>query len=181
MTTETSNGAQRIDAPPRVAIFVDCENLSQSVRLRLGGQLDYLRLIDRLIGERELVDCVAYVLRPVGNRPLAYEAELADVGIKVRTREKRPSRNGPGYIGGCWDVGLAVDAVRLASTYDVAIICSGQGSLVELVFQLKEMGKQIEVVGVDGSISGRLWRAAHAASLIGAKDLMTLVPDGAKR
>ena len=56
-----------------------------------------------------------------------------------------------------WDVGLAVDAIKLAPKLDTIIIASGDGDFVPLVeyLQINE-GCQVEVISFGKSSSGSL-------------------------
>ena len=56
-----------------------------------------------------------------------------------------------------WDVGLAVDAIKMAPKLDTVIIISGDGDFVPLVEYLKmNEGCQVEVVSFGKSSSGKL-------------------------
>ena len=60
-----------------------------------------------------------------------------------------------------WDVGLAVDAIRLSSSLDAIILVSGDGDYLPLVDYLqKSSGKQVEVVAFGETSSSRLIEAA---------------------
>ena len=60
-----------------------------------------------------------------------------------------------------WDVGLAVDAIRLSSKLDAVVIVSGDGDFIPLVEFLKyQAGVQVEVVSFGKSSSLRLKEAA---------------------
>jgi uncharacterized LabA/DUF88 family protein len=69
------------------------------------------------------------------------------------------------FMGGAkkadWDVGLAVDAIKLAPKLDTIILISGDGDFVPLVEYLKiNMGCQVEVASFGKSSSQRLKEAA---------------------
>jgi len=60
-----------------------------------------------------------------------------------------------------WDVGLAIDAVRTALSYDVAVLVTGDGDFIPLVEYLKwGLGKRAEVAGFSRTTSGKLKEAA---------------------
>ena len=58
-----------------------------------------------------------------------------------------------------WDVGLAVDAIKMANRLDSVIIASGDGDFVPLVEYLQTIGVQVEVVSFGKSTSGKLREA----------------------
>ena len=62
-----------------------------------------------------------------------------------------------------WDVGLAIDAVKLAPKLDTVIIASGDGDFVPLIEYLDmNEGCQVEVISFGKSSSQKLKEAAHA-------------------
>jgi len=61
---------------------------------------------------------------------------------------------------GDWDVGLAVDAIKLSSKLDAVILITGDGDFVPLVEFLKNVGCQVEVASFGKSTSARLIEAA---------------------
>ena len=54
-----------------------------------------------------------------------------------------------------WDVGLAVDAIRMAPKLDSVVLVSGDGDFVPLVEYLKTT-TQVEVISFGKSSSGKL-------------------------
>jgi len=64
------------------------------------------------------------------------------------------------YVGGLkkadWDVGITIDAIRLASLVDVIVLVSGDGDFIPLVEYLKNQGRQVEVIAFGKSASSRL-------------------------
>ena len=57
---------------------------------------------------------------------------------------------------GDWDVGLAVDAIKLASKLDAVVLVSGDGDYVPMVEYLQNMGTQVEAISFGKSTSGKL-------------------------
>ena len=56
-----------------------------------------------------------------------------------------------------WDVGLAVDAIRLAPSLDAIVIVSGDGDYLPLLEYLqKSQGKQVEIVAFAETTSAKL-------------------------
>ena len=61
---------------------------------------------------------------------------------------------------GDWDVGLAIDAVRLAESLDAVVLVTGDGDFVPLVEYLKfNKGLQVEVMAFGRSASAKLKEA----------------------
>jgi len=59
-----------------------------------------------------------------------------------------------------WDVGIVIDAVRIAPSVDVIVLASGDGDFVSLVEYLKNQGKRVEVIAFGRSASSRLKEVA---------------------
>ena len=60
-----------------------------------------------------------------------------------------------------WDVGLAVDTIKLAPKLDAVIIVSGDGDFIPLVQYLQEnMGVQVEIISFGKSTSSKLKEVA---------------------
>ena len=55
-----------------------------------------------------------------------------------------------------WDVGIAVDAIRLLPLLDVIVLISGDGDFCPLVEYLKNEGRQVEVMAFGKSASAKL-------------------------
>ncbi|MBI4434331.1 NYN domain-containing protein, partial [Candidatus Uhrbacteria bacterium] len=55
-----------------------------------------------------------------------------------------------------WDVGLAVDAIRISALVDVVVICSGDGDFIPLVEYLQHQGRLVEVAAFRPTTSGKL-------------------------
>ncbi|MDD5164077.1 MAG: NYN domain-containing protein, partial [Patescibacteria group bacterium] len=56
-----------------------------------------------------------------------------------------------------WDVGMAVDAIKLADKVDVVILVTGDGDFIPLVSYLKEnKGCRVELVAFERTTSSKL-------------------------
>jgi uncharacterized protein (TIGR00288 family) len=74
----------------------------------------------------------------------------------IETREKDLQIFQTGMKKADWDVGLAVDAIRLAPSLDAIVIVSGDGDYLPLIEYLQSMGKQVEIAAFGETTSGRL-------------------------
>ncbi len=76
------------------------------------------------------------------------------MGIETRVRDLQE------FYGGLkkadWDVGITIDAVRIAPSVDVVVLLSGDGDFIQLVEYLKNQGKRVEVVAFGRSVSTKL-------------------------
>ena len=110
------------------------------------------------VAGRKLVRAVAYVITTeAGDEKNFFEA-LAKLGIETKTKDLQIFAGGAKKAD--WDVGLAVDAIKMSPRLDSVIIVSGDGDFVPLVEYLQTIGVQVEVVSFGKSTSGKLREAA---------------------
>ena len=107
----------------RVGIFIDIQNLYHSAKNLYGGRVNYNELIKQLIDGRRLVRALAYVVKssPETGEESFFDA-LEKSGIELRSKEIQIFSSGVKKAD--WDVGIAVDAIRMADMLDVIILFS---------------------------------------------------------
>ncbi len=190
----------------RVGIFVDVQNLYHSAKNLYRGRVNYTELKKYLVGDRQLIRAMAYVVKSEGVEPQRFgprtaaggrgataAAEEGEEGVRPPLRIARVSHiteeNGELssegaffealtkagfelrmkdlqiYAGGMkkadWDVGMAVDAIRMAAFLDVVILVTGDGDFLPLVDYLKwGAGRLVEVAAFRRSASSKIQEAA---------------------
>ncbi|MDO8557145.1 MAG: NYN domain-containing protein [Candidatus Jorgensenbacteria bacterium] len=144
----------------RVGIFIDVQNIYHSAKNLYGSRVNFQELMKSLVSDRPLVRAFAYVVK--SETALGEESffdALEKTGIDLRVKDLQIFAGG--VKKGDWDVGLAVDAIRMAPALDVVILVTGDGDFVPLVEYLKwGMGKQVEVAAFSRTTSSRLKEAA---------------------
>lgn len=146
----------------RVGVFIDIQNLYHSAKNLYGGRVSYGDLLKHLVAGRRLLRAVGYVVKsdPATGEDVFFEA-LNKAGIELRIKDIQVFPGGMKKAD--WDVGLAVDAIRMASMVDVVIIVSGDGDFVPLVEYLKwGLGRTVEVAAFGRTTSGRLKESADS-------------------
>jgi uncharacterized LabA/DUF88 family protein len=167
----------------RVGIFIDVQNLYHSAKHLYNGKVNYRELLKHLTGERQLIRAMAYVVKSEGitdatgkliergtaapandteksSEALFFEA-LESAGMELRMKDIQVFADG--YKKADWDVGMAVDAIRMAEFLDVVILVTGDGDFIPLVDYLKwGLGRFVEVAAFRRSTSGKLVEAADA-------------------
>jgi uncharacterized LabA/DUF88 family protein len=183
----------------RVGIFVDVQNLYHSAKNLHHGRVNYGELMKYLVGNRQLIRAMAYVVKSEGIEPqrgaesprpafgeartgvrpprisrahkneeesegptsaeAAFFDALEKAGLELRVKDLQI------YAGGMkkadWDVGMAVDAIRMSSFLDVVVLVTGDGDFCPLVDYLKwGVGRLVEVAAFKRSTSGKLQEAA---------------------
>jgi len=173
----------------RVGIFVDVQNLYHSAKNLYHGRVNYAELMKHLVGDRQLIRAMAYVVKSEGVEPqrgertpvrpirnaaddenggsgsggmsseAAFFEALEKAGLELRMKDLQI------YAGGMkkadWDVGMAVDAIRMSEFLDVIILVTGDGDFIPLVDYLKwGNGRLVEVAAFRRSASSKIQEAA---------------------
>lgn len=146
----------------RVGIFVDVQNIYHSAKNLYQARVNFGELIKTLTAGRKLIRAVAYVVKSetaLGEHSF-FEA-LKKSGLELRSKDLQINADGSKKAD--WDVGMAVDAIRMANFLDTVILVTGDGDFVPLVDYLKwGQGRQVEVVGFSQTTSGKLKEAGDS-------------------
>lgn len=147
----------------RVGVFIDIQNLYHSAKNLYRGRVNYKELIKILARGRQLIRVIGYVVRSeAAGQPSAeasfFEA-LEKTGLELRMKELQIFPGGVKKAD--WDVGMAVDAIRMASSFDAVILATGDGDFVPLIEYLKwGLGKEVEVAAFGRSASAKIKESA---------------------
>ncbi len=139
----------------RVGVFIDVQNMYYSAKNVHGKKVNFGNIVKEAVAGRKLIRAIAYVVRTESQEEQPFFEALYNLGIE--TREKELKVFSTGSKKGDWDVGLAVDAIRLAPTLDAIVIVSGDSDYVPLVEYLqKSSGKAVEVAAFGETTSSEL-------------------------
>jgi len=141
----------------RVGVFIDTQNLYHSARNLYQARVNFGAVLKDAVAGRKLVRAVAYVITTeAGDEKNFFEA-LSKIGIETKTKDLQIFPGGAKKAD--WDVGLAVDAIKMSPRLDCVVIVSGDGDFVPLVEYIQTIGVQVEVVSFGKSTSGKLREA----------------------
>lgn len=141
----------------RVGVFIDTQNLYHSARNLYNARVNFGAVLKDAVAGRKLVRAVAYVITTeAGDEKNFFEA-LEKLGIETKTKDLQIFAGGSKKAD--WDVGLAVDAIKMSPRLDSVVIVSGDGDFIPLVEYLQTNGVQVEVVSFGKSTSGKLREA----------------------
>ncbi len=143
----------------RVGIFVDVQNLYHSSKNLYHGRVNYPELMKSLVGGRQLIRAMAYVVKSdTALGEAAFFDALEKSGLELRSKDLQIYPDGLKKAD--WDVGLAVDAIRMASFLDVVILVTGDGDFLPLVDYLKwGLGRLVEVAAFKRTASSKIQEA----------------------
>src|SRR3989339_895038 len=143
----------------RVGIFIDTQNLYHSAKNIYNAKVNFGQVVKEALDGRQLIRAVAYVITTESGEEKSFFEALEKVGIATKTKNLQIFSGGSKKAD--WDVGLAVDAIKMAPKLDAVVLVSGDGDFVPLVEYLQvHEGCQVEVVTFGKSASGRLKEAA---------------------
>lgn len=142
----------------RVGVFFDIQNLYHSAKNLYQARVNYQELLKKAVAGRKLIRAIAYGVKSEGAEEISFFEALEKIGIELRIKELQIYPDGTKKAD--WDVGLAVDAIRLAPTLDALIIATGDGDFLPLVEYLKGIGKIVEIIAFAETASSRLKEAA---------------------
>lgn len=147
-------------ANQRVGIFVDVQNLYHSSKNLYHSRINYPELMKTLTGNRELIRAMAYVVKSeTAQGEAAFFDALEKSGLELRSKDLQIYPDGLKKAD--WDVGMAVDAIRMSSFLDVVILVTGDGDFLPLVDYLKwGVGRLVEVAAFKRTASSKIQEAA---------------------
>jgi uncharacterized LabA/DUF88 family protein len=139
----------------RVGIFIDAQNLYHSAKNLYHARVNFGTVIKEALGERSLIRAIAYVISTESGEENNFFEALAKMGIEAKTKDLQIFSSGAKKAD--WDVGLAMDAVKMAPKLDAVILVTGDGDFCPLVEYLQNThGCQVEAVTFGKSASAKL-------------------------
>ena len=128
----------------RLGIFVDVQNMFYSAKALHQSKIDYSKLLQEIITNRDPVRAIAYVVHKVDVDQSSFTDALKRLGYEIKTKELRLRPDGTAK--GDWDMGIAIDTIGMAPKLDTVVLVTGDGDFVPLVEMLKAHGCRVEVV-----------------------------------
>jgi uncharacterized LabA/DUF88 family protein len=133
------------NADQRVAVLVDVQNMYYSGKNLFNVRINYKNLLQAVVQKRILVRAIAYVINPDDTKENVFFNALHDAGFEVK--EKPLQTFYGGAKKGDWDLGIAMDAIRLGNKVDSIILVTGDGDFKPIVNYLQQaLGCLVEVV-----------------------------------
>ncbi|MCP4975661.1 MAG: NYN domain-containing protein [Maribacter sp.] len=142
----------------RLGIFVDVQNMFYSAKLLHQSKIDYSKLLQEAVANRELIRAVAYAVHKPDVDQSGFTDALQRLGYEIKTKELRLRPDGTAK--GDWDMGIAIDTIAIAPKLDTIVLVSGDGDFVPLLEMLKSQGCRVEVVSFRKSTAVELIEAS---------------------
>jgi len=145
----------------RVGVLVDIQNLYYSAKVLYGKKVDFGAVLKESVGDRKLIRAIAYGIKTVEGLEEKFFDALVKAGYEVKTKDLQIFPGGAKK--GDWDVGIAIDAVKMAQSLDAIVLVSGDGDYLPLVEYIQNTtGCRVEVAAFKESTNGKLAEEADS-------------------
>lgn len=138
----------------RVAVIIDTQNLYHSAKNLYKSKVNFANVVAQAVQDRKLIRAMSYVVNTESGEESAFFEALEKVGIEIKTKDLQI------FYGGAkkadWDVGMVVDAIKLAHKVDAIIFATGDGDFIPGVEYIQNMGCQVEAITFGRSASSAL-------------------------
>lgn len=139
----------------RVAVLVDAANMYHSAKNLYKRRVNFKEVLKAAVGERKLIRAIAYVIRGASDEEETFFEALSGQGFEVIIKDLQVFSSGTRKAD--WDVGIAIDAIKLANHVDVIVLVSGDGDYIPLVEYLQAAkGVRVEAMAFRQTTSSKL-------------------------
>jgi uncharacterized LabA/DUF88 family protein len=139
----------------RVAVFIDTQNLYHSAKNLYHAKVNFENVLKDAVADRILVRAIAYVVTTEGGDEKNFFDALSKIGIEAKTKDLQVFAGGAKKAD--WDVGMAIDAIKMGPKLDAVVLATGDGDFIPAVEYLRTTsGCQVEVISFGRSSSSKL-------------------------
>lgn len=139
----------------RVGVLVDVSNMYHSAKNLYHKRVNFKEVLKSAVAGRQLIRATAYVIRTESEEETHFFEALSQQGFEVKMKDLQIFAGGVKKAD--WDVGIAMDAIKMAEKLDVVILVSGDGDYLPLVNYLQSThGCLVEVIGFRQTTSSKL-------------------------
>jgi uncharacterized LabA/DUF88 family protein len=139
----------------RVGVLIDVSNMYHSSKNLFRKRVNYKEVLKSAVAGRKLIRAIAYAVKTESDEELSFFEALDQLGFEVRMKDLQIFAGGTKKAD--WDVGITVDAIKLAPKLDVIILVTGDGDYLPLVKYLHNTsGCIVEVMAFRQTASSKL-------------------------
>jgi len=157
----------------RVAIFIDTQNLYHSAKANFRANVNYEELMRVAVLGRRLVRAFAYVIKSAESTEEKFFDALEDIGIEMRMKDLQVFHTGAKKAD--WDVGIAVDMIRLTEKVDVIVLASGDGDFLEVIRYCQSRGVRVEIMAFEKTTNSKIIEESDHFTDLGDKKYCFLI------
>lgn len=146
-------------ARQRVGVLIDAQNLYHSAQNLYGSRVNFTQVLEEAVAGRNLIRAIAYVITSESGDEETFFEALENAGIETKSKDLQIFHGGAKKAD--WDVGIAMDAVKLSPHLDALVIASGDGDFIPMIEYVQQSaGCQVEVISFGRSSSSKLIEVA---------------------
>ena len=139
----------------RIGVLVDVSNMYHSAKNLFNKRVDFKEILKGGVAGRKLIRATAYVIKTETEEETSFFEALSQQGFEVKMKDLQV------FTGGIkkadWDIGITVDAIKLADKLDVIVLVTGDGDYLPLVDYLQNTkGCLVEIMAFRQTASSRL-------------------------
>jgi uncharacterized protein (TIGR00288 family) len=139
----------------RVGILVDVSNMYHSAKNLYKRRVNFNEIMKEAVAGRQLIRAIAYVIKTESEEETQFFEALSQQGFEVKMKDLQIFAGGAKKAD--WDVGIAVDAIKLSDKLDVIVLVTGDGDYIPLVsFLQNTKGCLVEVMAFRQTTSSKL-------------------------
>jgi len=139
----------------RIGVLVDVSNMYHSAKNLYNKRVDFKEVLKVGVAGRKLIRATAYVIKTEAEEEASFFEALSQQGFEVKMKDLQIFTGGVKKAD--WDVGITVDAIKLADKLDVIVLVTGDGDYLPLVDYLQNTkGCLVEIMAFRQTASSRL-------------------------
>lgn len=139
----------------RIGVLVDISNMYHSAKNLYHKRVNYKEVLKEAVAGRKLIRAIAYAIRTESEEETPFFEALSQQGFEVRMKDLQIFAGGAKKAD--WDVGIAMDAIKLAKNLDVIVLVSGDGDYLPLINYLQSTtGCLVEIAAFRQTTSSKL-------------------------
>ncbi len=159
----------------RVGVLVDISNMYHSAKNLYGKKVNFKEILTQAVADRKLIRATAYAIRTEAQDEQPFTEALEQQGFEVKMKDLQIFAGGAKKAD--WDVGITIDAIKLADKLDVIILVSGDGDYLPVVSYIQNnKGCLVEIMAFRQTCSSRLIEEADDFTDLSA-DKRFLIPN----
>lgn len=120
----------------RVAILVDVQNLYYSAKNLYHSRVNFKNILGLILQWRKLTRAIAYAVDTAEETNKVFIDALHESGFEIKQKPIQTFVDGSKKAD--WDLGIAMDAIRLWTKVDSVILVSGDGDFCPVVNYLQQ-------------------------------------------
>ena len=138
----------------RIGVFVDVQNMYYSAKHTYNSKVNFSNILKLAVNNRKLIRAIAYVIKADIKEENNFFDVLEKIGYEINSKDLQI------FFGGAkkgdWDVGIAMDMIKLAPKLDTVVLVSGDGDFIPLLEHVRALGCRVEVIAIGKTTSSKL-------------------------